>query len=144
MRPREAIALDLAVSLPITEDGNTHALTIIDIKTNYCQVYPMKSKRASEVAEKLLLWIQHMMPPKHLYQDLGMEFQGEVLEVCKKYNITHHTTFPNNPDGNKAELAVKAFKNNARKYIYATTTPQKPQIGTKFCLYYYQKSTKVS
>ena len=118
LRPREAIALDLAVSLPITEDGNTHALTIIDIKTNYCQVYPMKSKRASEVAEKLLLWIQHMMPPKHLYQDLGMEFQGEVLEVCKKYNITHHTTFPNNPDGNKAELAVKAFKNNARKYIY--------------------------
>ena len=118
LRPREAIALDLAVSLPTTEDGNSHALAIIDIKTNYCQVYPLKSKRASEVAEKLLLWIQHMMPPKHLYQDLGTEFQGEVLEVCKKFNITHHTTFPDNHEGNKAELAIKAFKNNARKYIF--------------------------
>ena len=118
LRPREAIALDLAVSLPTTEDGNSHALAIIDIKTNYCQVYPLKSKRASEVAEKLLLWIQHMMPPKHLYQDLGNEFQGEVLEICKQFNITHHTTFPDNHEGNKAELAIKAFKNNARKYIF--------------------------
>ena len=118
LRAREAIALDLAVSLPTTDDGNSHALTIIDIKTNYSQVYPLQSKRAAEVAEKLLLWIQHMMPPKHLYQDLGTEFQGEVLEICKKFNITHHTTFPDNHEGNKAELAIKAFKNNARKYIF--------------------------
>ena len=38
LKPREAIALDLAVSLPLTRNQSCHALTVICLKTNYGQI----------------------------------------------------------------------------------------------------------
>ena len=119
LRPREAIAIDLATNLPTSKRDYGHALTVVDLKTNYGQIYPMKSKTASEVTKALEHgWIKHLGSPKYLYSDMGLEFTGEVKTLCLKYGITQYTSFPHSHQGNRAELLVKAFKNNTRKLIH--------------------------
>ena len=122
LKPREAIAMDLAVNLPITKDKHAHALAVICLKTNYGQIYPLKDKSATEVAKALENgWIKHLGRPKYIYTDLGLEFTGEVKKLCLKYDITQYSTFPHSYQGNRAELMVKAFKNNARKLVHDLT-----------------------
>ena len=65
LKPREGIAVDLSVNLPITKDNYCHALTIVCLKTNYGQIYPLKTKTASEVCENIEHgWIKHFLKPK--------------------------------------------------------------------------------
>ena len=52
---------------------------------------------------------------------MGLEFTGEVKTLCLKYGITQYTTFPDSHQGNRAELLVKAFKNNTRKLVHDIT-----------------------
>ena len=119
LKPREAIAIDLATNLPNTKEKHRHALTVVDLKTNYGQIYPITSKTASEVTKALEHgWIKHLGSPKYLYSDMGLEFTGEVKTLCLKYGITQYTTFPHSHQGNRAELLVKAFKNNTRKLVH--------------------------
>ena len=119
LKPREAIAIDLAVNLPITKDKHAHALAVVCLKTNYGQIYPLKNKSATEVAKALENgWIKHLNRPKYLYSDMGLEFTGEVKKLCLKYGITQYSTFPHSYQGNRSELLVKAFKNNTRKIIH--------------------------
>ena len=66
-------------------------------------------------------WIKHLGRPKYIYTDLGLEFTGEVKKLCLKYDITQYSTFPHSYQGNRAELMVKAFKNNARKLVHDLT-----------------------
>ena len=119
LKPREAVALDLAIGLPLTRTQSCHALTVICLKTNYGQIYPLKSKHAREVCRRFENgWIKHFMAPKYIYADLGSEFAGEMTQLCSKFGITHYSTFPESQQGNRAELMVKAFKNNVKKYIH--------------------------
>ena len=53
IKPREAIAMDLVVNLPITTEKHGHAFTEVDLKTNYGQIYPLTTKTAAEVAKVL-------------------------------------------------------------------------------------------
>ena len=41
-----------------------------------------------------------------------------MTQLCSKYGIEHHSTFPESQQGNRSELMVKAFKNNTKKLIY--------------------------
>ena len=119
LKPREAIAIDLAVNLPITKDKHAHALAVICLKTNYGQIYPLKDKSATEVAKALEQgWIKHLGRPKYLYSDMGKEYLGDVRKLCLKHGITQYSTFPHSYQGNRSELLVKAFKNNTRKIIH--------------------------
>jgi hypothetical protein len=119
LKPREALAIDLAVNLPITENMNCHALTVVCLKTNYGQIYPLKTKTAKEVSKQLENgWIKHYHAPKYIYADIGSEFDGEMRTTCLKYGIKHYSTFPHSHQGNRSELLVKAFKNNMKKLIY--------------------------
>ena len=119
IKAREAIAIDLATNLPTTKGNHGHALTVVDLKTNYGQIYAIKSKTASEVTRALEHgWIKHLGSPRYLYSDMGLEFTGEVKTLCLKYGITQYTTFPHSHQGNRAELLVKAFKNNTRKLVH--------------------------
>ena len=125
-KAREAIAIDLATNLPTTKQDHAHALTVVDLKTNYGQIYPIKTKTASEVARALEHgWIKHLGSPRYLYSDMGLEFTGEVKTLCLKYGITQYTTFPHSHQGNRAELLVKAFKNNARKLVHNIANGEK-------------------
>ena len=119
LKPREGVALDLAIGLPMTKNQSCHALTVICLKTNYGQIYPLRSKHAREVCRRFENgWIKHFMAPKYIYADLGSEFAGEMTQLCSKYGITHYSTFPESQQGNRAELMVKAFKNNVKKFIH--------------------------
>ena len=128
LKPREGIAVDLAVNLPITKDNYCHVLTVVCLKTNYGQIYPLKSKTASEVCENLEQgWIKHFLPPKYIYSDMGKEFTGQMTKLCLKYGITQFTTFPHSHQGNRAELLVKAFKNNTRKLVHDYSKETNPK-----------------
>ena len=119
LRPREAIALDLVLSLPSTEDKYCNALTVICLKTNFGQIYPLKTRSSKEICEQLEKgWIKHFHAPKYVYTDMGLEFTGEMNKLCQKYGIIKYSTFPHSHQGNRAELLVKDFKINARKYIH--------------------------
>ena len=104
------------------------------IKTNYGQIYPIRKKTASEVTKALEHgWIKHLGSPKYLYSDMGLEFTGEVKTLCLKYGITQYTTFPHSHQGNRAELLVKAFKNNTRKLVHDLANgEQKAEWDTLF------------
>ena len=119
LKPREAIAVDLAIGLPLTETESCHALTVICLKTNYGQIYPLKTRTATEVCKKLETgWFKHYSPPKYIYADLGNEFFGQFTQLCCKYGIEKYATFADSHQGNRAELLIKAFKNNTRKIIH--------------------------
>ena len=128
LKPREGIAVDLSVNLPITKDKYCHALTIVCLKTNYGQIYPLKTKTAKEVCENIEQgWIKHFLPPKFIYSDMGKEFTGEMTKLCLKYGITQFTCFPHSHQGNRAELLVKAFKNNTRKLVHDYSKDTNPK-----------------
>ena len=128
LKPREGIAIDLAVNMPVTKDNYCHVLTVVCLKTNYGQIYPLKTKTAKEVCENIEQgWIKHFLPPKYIYSDMGKEFTGEMTKLCLKYGITQFTTFPHSHQGNRAELLVKAFKNNTRKIVHDYSKDTSPK-----------------
>ena len=110
LKPREAIALDLAIGLPPNQNGFKNALTVVCLKSNFGQVYALKSKMANEVCKRLEDgWIKHYHAPSYIYADLGSEFAGDMNNLCLKYGIKHYSTFPQSQQGNRSELLVKEF-----------------------------------
>ena len=47
-----------------------------------------------------------------------MSFFGQFTQLCCKYGIEKYATFADSHQGNRAELLIKAFKNNTRKIIH--------------------------
>lgn len=51
--------------------------------SKYSTVYPLKSKAAAEVADRIAFWIASCEPPKILQCDNGTEFKAVLLILLK-------------------------------------------------------------
>ena len=52
--------------------------------------------------------------PHHIVSDNGVQFQGEVRELLKSYNVEHHKASPYRPQANGA-IEAQSIKKNLSK-----------------------------
>ena len=81
-------------------------------------VYPIKSKEAIEIAEKLLDYIGLFGPPKIILSDQGTEFNNSVMtEMLNAVGIEHRVTSAYNPRTNgQTERFNRVFVDSLRKF----------------------------
>ena len=97
----DRIGIDLTFGLPETYDGYKGLMTITDYLSKYAFAYPIKSKTASEVAEKLLDYISLFGPPKVILTDQGNEFNNAMIDkLTTAFGVDHRITSAYHPRTN--------------------------------------------
>mgnify|MGYP000635714642 FL=1 len=97
--PMEKIASDLMGPLTPTSKGNVYMLVVEDYFTKWIEVYPIPSKEAYDVADKLCTeWIPRFGIPYQYHTDQGREFENQVIYgICDLMNIEKTRTTPYRP-----------------------------------------------
>jgi hypothetical protein len=85
LKPGRLVCVDLLTSS--VHGKFNFALTMIDVDSRYLWVYPLKTKNASEVLEKIKSWIRHLrldhVEPQFfttIRSDSGSEFTNKLLQ----------------------------------------------------------------
>lgn len=96
-------------------------LHIRDHYSKYSWLYALKSKEASEVADRIIEWIAGCGEPPHILQcDNGKEFKGVLLLVLKAIRVKIINGAPRKP--RVQGLVEQANRTVKRKlYIYKKT-----------------------
>lgn len=70
-------------------------LVLIDVLSRYLHVYPLKSKKGEEIADRLDEFLTNANPRVNAIQcDRGTEFYNRfVLGVCRRHNVTLFSTY---------------------------------------------------
>jgi hypothetical protein len=93
----ERVQIDL-MDLTTTPDGEWKwILHIVDHWSKFSSAYPLRSREAEEVADRLASWIGMFGPPEILECDNGGEFEKVVLILAKKYGIKIINGRPRHP-----------------------------------------------
>ena len=96
-----------------------YTLNVIDIASGYAASRPLKTKKASEVAEmfKDIYKKGPLRFPDELHVDSGTEFKGDVLKLMKEHNVPvksvvtkYHHSFTAFVENFNKLLAVMLFK----------------------------------
>ena len=117
-RPFEEVAMDLVVDIGMTERGNQHMLTMIDLLTGWPFAFPIPDKTADTVVNTLLeRYIPEKWCPRSLLSDNGTEFKNSVMDyVCQELNIERRYSSPHHPESNgKLERFHSFLKGNLTK-----------------------------
>lgn len=94
----QRVQIDL-IDLRGTPDGDYNwILHIRDHYSKYSWLYPLKSKEASEVADRIVDWVASCGEPPHILQcDNGKEFKGVLLLVLKALRVKIINGAPRKP-----------------------------------------------
>ncbi len=77
--------------LPETAHGYKHLLICVDVFSKWVELIPMRSKSSAEVAQALEMnIIARFGVPDELRVDRGLEFAGEVTQLCERLRIRRH------------------------------------------------------
>ena len=99
--PMKLIAMDLIGQFPRTTQGNTRALTVIDMCTNYTWAIPIPDKRAATIAQA---YIRNIFTgfggSAAILSDNGTEFDGEMKTICRYLDLKQIKSSPYYPQGN--------------------------------------------
>jgi len=101
--------------------GNVYkyVLNVIDVASGYKASRPLKTKKASEVAERFkdIYKKGPLRYPEELHVDLGTEFKGEVLKLMKEQDVSvksvvtkYHHSFTAFVENFNKTLAGRLFK----------------------------------
>jgi len=97
----DEICIDLTFGLPVSEDGYKGLFNVIERVTKYLWSFPIKSKEATEIAEKLWLFMSLCGPPKRILSDQGKEFCNEIVNtMLEGLGVKHITTSAYHPRTN--------------------------------------------
>jgi len=116
--PGEHLAIDLA-EFPISEQGNTYALVVVDVCTRFVFLDAMKTKEANEVAPRLFKLFCTIGFPKIIQSDNGTEFKNSIVEILtSQLEMDHRLTTPYHPRANGvAERNVRSLKDILQKSL---------------------------
>ena len=90
--------MDIVGGLPMTSDGYHMILVFAEYMSKLVKIYPLKTKSAIEVAEKLWLYISQFGPMSTLISDCGTEFCNKVIKsLADETGIDRRITSPYNP-----------------------------------------------
>ena len=114
----ERIGIDLVNGFPETDEGYNGILVITEYLTKFIMVYPIKSKQAIEIAEKLLDYIGLFGPPQIILSDQGTEFNNTIVKrMLDSVGIEHRITSAYHPRTNgQAERVNQVFVESLKKY----------------------------
>lgn len=96
------IHLDLVGPLPVSKEGNSHLMTLIDRTSRWLEVVPLASTSARVCADTLVnCWISRFGVPETITTDRGVQFTSELWSVlCSTLGINHITTTSYHPQSN--------------------------------------------
>ena len=120
--PWDHIQIDCSVHLPVSDDGYTTLLVIIDVFTGFVILRPIKTNSAEIIARKLWNLFCLFGIPKILQSDNGSEFVNDILRALVKITgIDHRLISPYNPraDG-KVERAIGTVMSTIKKMLYGS------------------------
>ena len=90
--------MDIVGGLPLTKYGYHMILVMAEYMSKLVKIYPIKTKSAIEVAEKLWLYISQFGPMSILISDCGTEFCNKVIKALADVTgIDRRITSPYNP-----------------------------------------------
>lgn len=97
----ERIGIDLQFGFPESQEGFKGLLVIVEYLTKYVVAYPIKSKTAPEVAEKLMDYIATFGAPKVILSDQGTEFNNKIVDaLIRGAGAEHRVTSAYHPRTN--------------------------------------------
>ena len=97
----ERWGLDVVSGLPLSKEGYSAILVVIEYLTKFPWAFPLKHKSAEEIAGHLMKLICTFGPPNCLLSDQGKEFLNIVVQtLCEKFGIIKRNTSSYNPRTN--------------------------------------------
>lgn len=117
--PWDHVAMDLAVDLPRSRNGNVHILIMVDVASRFVVAKPLPDKTEHTVARAVLEIFTTFGPPKAMQSDRGKEFVNSVIRnLAKAAGTDQRWVAPYNPQANGlAERSVKLVKDGLRKKL---------------------------
>jgi len=77
----DRIGMDLVGGLPISKEGYSRVLVIVEYFSKMIRIFPLKTKTMEEVADKLWKYISVYGPPKTILSDQGTEFMNHLIST---------------------------------------------------------------
>jgi transposase InsO family protein len=111
------VQLDLVGPLPVTEDGSTYLLTMVDRSTRGLEAVPLRSMTASVCADAFIhTWMARYGVPGIVTMDQGRQFSSEVWQILyQKLSIQHISTTAYHPQSNgMVERSHRQLKDTLR------------------------------
>ena len=97
----DRVGIDLTFGLTETKEGFHGLLTIVEYVSKFSWAYPIKTKSAKEISEKLWEFFGQYGPVKEILTDCGTEFNNELVDqLVRKFSMVHKTTSPWSPRTN--------------------------------------------
>ena len=119
-RPFERLNMDIVGPLPESLRGHKYVLTVSDLGTRWCEVFPMKDMSAIEVATIFLhQFCLRYGPPKSILTDRGGAFIAEVFnEMCRLMRTQQSLSSAYHPQTNGVtERTHRVFHNILKKTV---------------------------
>ena len=117
--PWDHVAMDCAVAMPRSQQGNTAILLLVDVSTRFVVARAMPNTEQHTVARCLFEIFAQFGPPKVLQSDNGPEFiNGLVKSLVKAAGVDHRQVAAYNPRANGlAERTVRTIKMALKKKL---------------------------
>jgi transposase InsO family protein len=118
--PFERIAIDVAGSFPLSDQGNRDLFIAMDYFTKWPEVYAIPNQEASTVAEALFTNFFCLCGiPRELHSNQGRNFESHLLqEVLQRLGVSKTRTTPVHPQSDgMVERYVKTIKEHPRKVV---------------------------
>jgi len=96
------VHIDLVGPLPMSSEGFSHILTIVDRSSRWIEAIPLSSTTAAAVADAFLAgWVARFGVPDDITSDRGVQFTSELWSlVMARLGISHHLTSAYHPQSN--------------------------------------------
>jgi len=77
----QAICLDVFGPIDRSSKGNQYVLGIVDLATNFCEMYPLKTLKSAEILENVLKWVCLCGLPKSVSMDNARNLNSGLCEA---------------------------------------------------------------
>lgn len=100
--PLERVGIDIVGPLPVSENGNSYILVVVDYFTRWTEAYPIPDQKALTVADKFVSeFITRFGVPERLISDQGTDFMSELFRnMCQLMEIEQARCSPYHPATN--------------------------------------------
>ena len=119
--PFKRIAIDLIGPFkPVSRNGYTHVLTIVDVATRYPEAIPLRHTDSVSVAEALMSVCSRVGFPEEILSDQGPQFASDLMkEFCKLISVHQVHSSPYHPMANgQVERFNGVLKTMLRKVVH--------------------------
>ncbi|KAG0438376.1 Transposon Tf2-8 polyprotein [Dictyocoela muelleri] len=101
-------------------DEKIYLLTITDLCTRFSKVIIIKNINSETVSMKIYKeWFLKIKPPKFILTDLRKQYtSSKFSELCKKFQVKHIFSSPNNPTSNSISERINQQINTIMKMYY--------------------------